>query len=279
LSRDDLYGYYRRHYVPNTATLVIAGDVDVAEVIRSVDRRFGSLQPREIERGVRVREPLQLGERRVRISREGTTAYLKVACHAPAAAESDFCAMLLLDAVLTGAKGINLWASYRTPPPQRSARLYQSLVNTGLASAVSGGLVPTAEPFLYTLSATATDGTSLSAVEEALLAELARVRSAGVTPEELRRAKNQLRARVIFENDSISNIAHQLGYFETIATWGTYTSLPAQIERVTLEDVGAAAVARLGPAGRTVGCFEPLPPGSSDPADRLEGAGSGPVTR
>jgi zinc protease len=279
MSRDDLYGYYRRHYVPNNATLVIAGDVDVAEVIRSVDRRFGSLQPREIERGVRVREPLQLGERRVRISREGTTAYLKVACHAPAAAESDFCAMLLLDAVLTGAKGINLWASYRTPPPQRSARLYQSLVNTGLASAVSGGLVPTAEPFLYTLSATATDGTSLSAVEEALLAELARVRSAGVTPEELRRAKNQLRARVIFENDSISNIAHQLGYFETIATWGTYTSLPAQIERVTLEDVGAVAAARLGPASRTVGWFEPLPPGSSDPADCLESAGSGPVTR
>ena len=47
----------------------------------------------------------------------------------------EFFPLLVLDAVLTGAKGINLWASFRTPPPQRSARLYQALVNTGLASA------------------------------------------------------------------------------------------------------------------------------------------------
>ena len=47
--------------------------------------------------------------------------------------------MLLLDAVLTGAKGVNLWASFRTPPPQRSARLYRALVNGGFASAVNGG--------------------------------------------------------------------------------------------------------------------------------------------
>ena len=40
----------------------------------------------------------------------------------------DFFPLLVLDAVLTGAKGVNLWASFRTPPPQRSARLYQALV-------------------------------------------------------------------------------------------------------------------------------------------------------
>jgi zinc protease len=279
MSRDDLFGYYRRFYAPNNATVVVVGDVDPADALRTVVRHFGSMAPRALEHRPLTREPQQLGERRIKVCKEGTTAYLKVGFHAPAATGSDFCALLVLDAILTGAKGVNLWASFRTPPPQRSARLYQALVNTGLASAVNGGLVPTAEPFLYTISMTATDGTPLAALEEALMAEIARVRAAGVTPQELRKAKNQLRARLLFENDSISNIAHQLGYFETIASWRVYEALPARIEAVSLEDVAAAAAARLSLLNQTVGWFEPLPPGTLEPPVAHEGAGAGPVTR
>ena len=81
--------------------------------------------------------------------------------------------------------------------------------------------MPTLEPFLYTISLTATDGTSLDRLEEATLAELDRVRREDVTEAEVQRATRQLRARLVFENDSITNIAHQLGYFETIASWRT----------------------------------------------------------
>ena len=158
MTRDELYGYYTRFYVPNNATLVIVGDVDSGETMRSVERQFGRIPARDVHRPPHTREPQQLGERRVKVSREGTTAYLKVGFHAPAATEADFFPLLVLDAVLTGAKGVNLWASFRTPAPQRSARLYQRLVNRGLASAVNGGLIPTDEPFLYTISATAMEG-------------------------------------------------------------------------------------------------------------------------
>ena len=278
MTRDELYGYYRHHYVPNNATLVIVGDVDADEAFRRAAHHFGHIPAGTIQRTVPTREPQQLGERRVTICKEGTTAYLKVGYHAPSAVDPDFCPVLVLDAVLTGAKGINLWASFRTPPPQRSARLYQALVNSGLASSVSGGFMPTAEPFLYTISVTAAADVSLPAVEEVLQAELTRVAAAGVTPQELRKAKTQLRARMLFENDSISNIAHQLGYFETIASWRTYASIPEAIERVTLDEVAAAAAQRLRQSGQTVGLFEPLPPGSGDALERGQGAGSGPVS-
>jgi len=164
----------------------------------------------------------------------------------------------VLDSVLTGAKGLNLWASFRTPPPQRSARLYQALVNTGLASAVSGGLVPTQEPFLYTLSLTATDGTSLDALESAVLEAVDLVRRQGVTEQELRKAKTQLRARFVFEQDSITNVAHQLGFFETIASWRYFLSIADRIQAVTLEDVARAAAARLTASNRVIGRFEPV---------------------
>ena len=76
---------------------------------------------------------------------------------------------------------------------------------------------------------------------------------------ELVRAKAQLRARLVFESDSVTNIAHQLGYFDTIANVGLFTSLPARIAAVTVDEVGIAARTLLNDANRTVGWFEPLP--------------------
>jgi zinc protease len=261
MTRDDLYGYYRRHYVPNNATLVIVGDVDTDEALRRADRYFGAIQAGDPPARIRTVEPEQTGERRLAIRKEGTTAYLKVGYHAPSATDPLFAPLLILDAVLTGAKGVNLWSSFRVPPPQRSARLYRVLVEKGLASAISGSLMPTAEPFLYTLSATATDGTALDAVGTALLDEIDRLRKGGITAAELAKAKAQLRARLVFDNDSVTNIAHQLGYFETVASVDLVPILPARIAAVTVDDAAAAADAVFQASNRTVGWFEPTPVG------------------
>ena len=161
--------------------------------------------------------------------------------------------------MLTGAKGLNLWSSFRVPPPQRSARLYRALVERGLASSVSGGLMPTEDPFLYTVSVTANEGTPLASVEAALLESLAGAERHGITEAELVKAKAQLRARLVFDSDSVTNIAHQLGYYDTIATVDLFTSAPARIAAVTLEEVAAAARAVLAPSNRTIGWFDPLP--------------------
>ena len=259
MSRDDLYGYYRRHYVPNNATLVVVGDVDTSETLRRAEHYFGGIPAGEVVTRLHTVEPEQTGERRLTIRRSGTTAYLKVGYHAPGVADSGFFPILVLDAILTGAKGLNLWSSFRVPPPQRSARLYRGLVERGLASSVSGSLLPTEQPFLYTVSVTATEGTALASVESVLLEELDRVRREGITAGELARAKAQLRARLVFEADSVTNIAHQLGYFETIATVGLFTSLPARIAAVTADEVAAAARTLLNDSNRTVGWFVPLP--------------------
>jgi zinc protease len=262
MTRDDLYGYYRRYYAPNNATLVVVGDVDPEDVIRRATQHFGAIPPGTVPARTLSVEPAQIGERRVMVEKEGTTAYLKVAYHAPAATDEAFFALLVIDAVLTGAKGLNLWSSSRTPPPQRSARLYRALVEGRLASSVSGGLLPTADPYLYTVSITAREGTPLEAVELATVAEIDRVAREGITPEELDKARNQLRARLVFENDSVTNIAHQLGFFETIASVDLFLSVGDRIRRVTRDQVAAAAARVLRPTNRTIGWFKPLPTGS-----------------
>jgi zinc protease len=257
MTRDDLFGHYRRFYVPNNATLVIVGDVDADDAIRRAEKHFGVIPAGATPGRHWTAEPEQTGERRLTIRREGTTAYLKVAYHAPAATDSGFFPALVLDTVLTGAKGVNLWSSFRGVPPQRQARLYRALVETGLASNVGGQIVPTAEPFLYTVSATATDGTPPGAVEAAMLKELDAVRANGITPAELARAKKQLHARFVFDNDSITNIAHQLGYFETIAGVELFGSIEDRVQAVSLDAVAGEARAMLASVNRTVGWFEP----------------------
>ena len=257
MTRDDLYRYYRRNYVPNNATLVVVGDVDTEDVLRRVERQFGAIPAGEEPRRVRVTEPEQLGERRVEVSREGTTAYLKLAYHAPAVADPDFFPMLVLDAILTGAKGINLWSSFRTPPPQRSARLYRALVERQLASSVGAGLLPTEHPFLYLVSATAIEGVPLAEVEAAATASLDETAADGVSEREVAKAKSQLRARLVFENDSVTNLAHQLGYFQTVATLELYTDAAARIAAVTVSDVNRVAGKYLRRERRTVGWFNP----------------------
>lgn len=258
MSRETLYGHYRRHYVPGNATLVVVGDVDADAVLRLAQKHFGAVPAAPAPARQRAPEPRQVGERRVVLEREGTTAYLKFAWHAPAATDRDFFPMLVLDAALTGAKGTNLWTSFRGAPPQRKARLYTALVERGLATAVSGALIATAEPFLYTVSLTATDGVKLASLEEAALAEIESVRAEGLTEAEVERAKRQLRARLVFENDSVTNIAHQLGYFETVAGPGFVDGLGASVQRVTAEQVAGVASRRLGKDQRTVGWFQPL---------------------
>jgi zinc protease len=258
ITRDDLYAHYRRFYVPNNATLVIVGNVDADDVLRGAERHFATIAPGVEPSRISVVEPAQAGERRVTIDREGTTGYVKLAFHAPAAAGADFFPLLVLDSVLTGAKGVNLWSSARVAPPQRKARLYRALVERGLASAVSGAFMPTAEPFLYTLTFTAMEGVPLDAVESAALDEIERVRTAGIRPDEIERAKRQLRARLVFENDSVTNIAHQIGYFETIAGPDYFPAMQSRIDAVTTDEVSHVAKRRLGSTTRTTGWFRPL---------------------
>jgi zinc protease len=256
MSRDDLYGHYRSYYRPNNATLVIVGDVDTDDVRRRVERHFGAIPPGPEPPRIHVKEPPQLGERRVGLEREGTTSYLKLAYPAPAVTDPDFFPMLLLDAALTGAKGLNLWASFRGAPPQRKARLYAALVEKGLASVVGGALLPTEQPFVYTITMTANAGVDLAVLERAASEAIDRAVTDGLTDAEIDRARRQLRTRLVFDNDGVTNIAHQLGYFETVAGPGFFDRIHERIAAVTAGDVTAVA-RRLTKAQRTVGWFVP----------------------
>jgi zinc protease len=258
MTRDDLYTHYRRYYVPANATLVVVGDVETDDVLRRIERHFGLIPGGSAIERPRLIEPPQQAERRVHFRKEGTTAYWRAAFHAPAFGDDDFFPVLFLDAVLTGASGLNIWSGHKVPTPQRSARLYRAAVDSGLAANIGGAILPTEHPFLYYIWATVADGKTLPALEEVVLDELDRVRREGITEAELAKIRGQLRARFVYDSDSVTDIAHQLGYFETVASWRDYHGLIPRLATVTVDQVNEAARRYLAADNRTIGWFEPV---------------------
>ena len=161
--------------------------------------------------------------------------------------------------MLTGASGLNIWSGGSVPTPQRSARLYRALVNTGLASSVGGFLAPTAEPYLYRISATvaARPDAGGGGARRARRSATAVARD-GVTAAELARVRAQLRARFVFDGGSVTDLAHQLGYFATIGALAglgrgrTRGSTPSRSTRST-----PWRAKYLTADNRTIGIFEP----------------------
>jgi len=258
MTRDDLYGHYRRYYVPSNAVLVVVGDVDADDVLKKVEKQFGGIASGSAPARVTQVEPDQQAERRLVLRKEGTTAYWKAAYHAPAFDDESFFPLLVADAVLNGAAGLNIWSGGGVSRPQRSARLYRALVDKGLASAVGGALMPTQHPYLYNISASVADGQTLAAVEDVVLSQIDRLVSQGITAEELKKVHAQLRARFVYDGDSVTDIAHQIGYFESISSWKSYHELRSRLDTVTVEQVHAAAAKYLVPSNRTIGWFEPI---------------------
>jgi len=260
ITRDDLYAHYRRYYVPNNAILVVAGDFATRDTLRLVRRYFGRLKRGADLPGVRTVEPRQEGERRLTLRRPAGAAYLDVAFHAPAATDPDFPAMLVLDGLLAGGPSVNPWSGHGGRGPSKSSRLYHGLIEGNLASDVSTSLLPTRHPYLYRITATAKEGVDPGRIEAALSAEIDRLVRGDIPARDLERAVNQFQARYALESESATDAAHQLGFFETVASHTIFLDLPRRVAAVRAEDVVRLARARLRADGRTVGILLPAGP-------------------
>jgi zinc protease len=277
ITRDELYRHYRSYYVPNNAILVVVGDFETAAALRLVRRHFGRIPRGAKVPEIRTVEPEQQGERRVRVRRPAGAAYVQVAYHAPAAADPEFPACLTADAILAGASSINVWAGGGSGP-SKASRLYRALVEADLASDLGTTLVPTRHPFLYGISVTAKVGVDPERIEAVLFREIGELARGAIQAEELERARNQLMARFAFDSESVTDIAHQLGYFETIASHRLAADLPRRIAATTIEEVAAFASKRLIERYRTVGVLTPSETGEH-PSEAPGPPATGPASR
>lgn len=241
---EDLRNYYRQYYAPNNAVMFVVGDVQPEEVFNLAEKYLGKTPAQAAPRPVTTKEPVQTGERRVSLVREGEAPLLVFAHHSVSAADADAPATELLMAILADGT---------------SSRLHQSLVEqkqlvVNVDQSWQGGF----DPGLAYLLVTLPPGGDLSVVESALDDELLKIASEGVTQAELNKARTQKLAAFWRGLATISGKASALGNYEVFE--GDYTKLfqaPATYEKVTVADLKRIAATLFRKDNRTVGTFVP----------------------
>jgi zinc protease len=260
--------FYDTFYHPNNATVIVVGDFEEQRALELIRTYFGALpaSPSPIPE-VYTDEPRQQGERRLVVRRAGELPLVQVAFRTPAA--------LGHEGVLSNAE----LARRAAAPPEANdifplavlsallangvtSRLYQSLVEPGLAVSVDARVDQFRDPGLFNVYATAAPNVEAAKVEEVIHAELRRA-SEELSDAEVEKAKRQIAAQVAYERDGTHNVAVQISEAEAVADWRFYNSYARNVERVTTEEVRRAAAIYFKEDARTVGHFIPKGDGSN----------------
>ena len=247
----DLGDWYRRWYAPNNATLVVVGDVNPKEVFKLAQEHFGPLKPSQLPMLKPRGEVEQLGPRRMTVRLPAKLPFLVMGYKTPvlksAGEEWEPYALEVAAGILDGGN---------------SARLASRLVRgQQIASAAGASYDLYARlPALFMLEGTPVQGTTLQALENALLGEVHRLQEEPVTTEELDRVKAQVLASNIFERDSIFYQAMQLGMTETVGLgWKKVDEYVDKINAVTPQQIQKVAEKYLIDDHLSIAYLEPLP--------------------
>jgi zinc protease len=237
---EDLQKFFKTYYAPNNLTLVLAGDLVPEEVFALARKYFEAIPRQAPPDDVHVREPEQLGERRVLIKRKAQTPLLQYAYKAPPASDPRGPAISLLLSILVDGD---------------SSRLHRLLVEEQqVAIEVAGNWQEGFDPGLLWLFLTLPEGSDVVRVQGMLDAALASTAERGVTDVELARAKNMTEAGFWKKLATLDGKAQLLGEYEVFhGDWRKLFDAPAQFERVTRSEIQAVAREILDWRRRTVG--------------------------
>ena len=255
ITREDLFNHYQTYYMPNNAILVLVGDFETGALMHKVQGYFGDLPVGPRIPPFRAEEPEQQGERRVVVRRPGPAEYVQIGYHTTSCRHGDFAALVLLDAVLSGAKGMGFGGGAQT---HRSARIYRALVETQLASYAGSGYRAMRDPYLFELDANVQAGHSAAEVEAALIREVERIQQDGVDAAEMTKVVKQARAQMAYSSEGVTQQALRLGMGEVLDSYRRLETLLDELEGVSAADVQRVAQTYLIERYRTVGHFIPL---------------------
>jgi zinc protease len=248
---EDAREWYRQWYAPNNATLVVVGDVQPAEVLALAKKYYGPIKPEKIATQKPRPEIPQNGERRTQVAIPATIDYLMMGYKVPSlnTTEEDWqvYALEVLAWILDGG---------------RSSRLSKELLREKqlvTATSVSYDLHSRLQT-LFTLSAVPAKGKTTEEVEAALRQQIKRMREEAVSDEEIQRAKTQILAGRVYEQDSVFYQGMQLGVLETVGIgWQADEVFNEKIKAVTAEQIQAVANKYLIKDRLTVTILDPLP--------------------
>ncbi len=207
LTIEDVRAFYRRHYVPANATVVVVGDVRFDEVKRAVARSFGRLKKRPAPERFDPVEPEPLGPKRVEVrlpaKAPSVVVVLPVPVWHPGANDREAAALAVATYLLAG--GRSAWLPRRLVDEQRKA------------FSVSAGYDPLSMGIdLWYAYGMLAPGQDVGAFEDALWKAIGELAEHGPEAARLAAAKRNIVAAEVFGQDSLYLRAKEIGVMETV---------------------------------------------------------------
>jgi zinc protease len=239
--------FWTSYYPPNNAVLAISGDFDPDQALALVQRYFGDIPSREVP-------PYQPGELSPQTAEHVDTIpdaladvpAFHVAYHIPQSREADHYALEMLALALGDGE---------------SSRLYQELVKQReLVSEIYVATDDRRGPDLFSIFALLSEGHTSAEVRPFIYAAFERIAREGVTPRELEKLRNRIRAAFVFGLQSNMDRAKNLAEFEIY--WGDAELIRAELDRylgVTNDDIRRVAGRYFAETNRTVLDVVPSP--------------------
>jgi len=250
----DVQDFFATYYVPNNASLVVAGDFDPKTVKGLIAQYFGTL-PRQNDPVHRIAVPVQLGgvKRMTMIDKVQFPKTVMV-WHSPAAYKPGDAEMSLAGAVLSD--GL-------------TSRLYQRLVvRDKLASDVNANQDSKLLGSLFTIDATAAEGVSLDRLEAAIDDTLKQFEKEGPTKEELQRVVAKIQTGMVSGLQSIQAVADKLNEFEFyLGTPNAFDQVLAAYRQATPESTKTVARQTINLSSRLILRIVPQAPESTTKVD------------
>ncbi len=249
---EKLQAFYHKHYQPDNAVVMVAGNFDEQRALALVQEKFGAIPrpTRAMDQSYTV-EPTQDGERMATIRRTGNTQLVMSYYHVPAGTHPDFPAIDVLTRVLGDAA---------------SGRLQKALVETKKASAVQANNLQQHDPGGLFLAALLQKTQSMDSAQAALFAAATEIATTKPpTNEEVERAKTEVLKSFELAPTNTGRFGLELSEWMAMGDWRLFFYHRDQVKKVTVQDVQRVASEYLKPSNRTVGLFIP-----TDKPDRTD---------
>ncbi len=234
-SYEDVAQFFKTYYVPNNASLVIAGDIDEAETKRLVERWFGAI-PRGSEVPGLVVPPVRLDTvKRHEMTDQVQLAKLHLAWHTPAQYQPGDAAMDLVAALLSGGK---------------SSRLYRRLVyDLQVAQDVTAYQQSQSLGSVFNIEVTARPGQAVEPLQKVVDEEIEKLRAAPVSDRELARAMNMTEAAFYRSMERVGGFygkANQLnGYYVDAGLPDFFEEDLSRYRALSAQDLQSAVIRHL----------------------------------
>jgi zinc protease len=242
-NQQDLERYFKTYYAPNNCVVVVSGAIKTEEVKRLAQKYFEPIPAQPAPPKVHIVEPVQTGERRITVQKEVATPYLMIGYHTPETKHEDYYALNILSSILSSGK---------------SSRLYASLVDKKqLATQVFTDYGDSFDPNLFNVYAVANKNVNEVDLENAIYAEIEKIKKEGISETELQKVKNQKLMEFYDQVETINGKSNNIGTYEVF--FGDYKKMfdaPANFNKTTIADVQNVAKKYFTKSNRTVGVLK-----------------------